>query len=400
MRLLAKTPKFLLFIFIMMFSCRKIYDPPVLEGNNHFLAVNGFIYTGTAVTSMISLSRSLNLYDSVLDRPELNALVSILSSAGDSYNLTDSSNIGIYQTVALNLDSTLQYRLNIVASDGNKYQSDFVSVRRAPPIDSLSWELAGDPDPRNHLQSVKIFINSHDPENITRYYRWDFMQTFKHFAAYDTHYGLANGLVYALPLDTSFYTCWSTIPSQNIVLGTSVTLSQDIITHAQVAHILQDDTTMDIGSSFLIRQFPLTKEAYNYWLTIQKNSQSLGGLFDLQPDQIMGNLHCITKPELPVIGYVSASSVQEKRIYISNKSLPGWQSDHVFASNPYACLISGFAVDPLNELLWNFPDTAFGPLEFTTPDLITYLEVAPKTCLDCRYQGGTNVKPDFWPHYD
>lgn len=326
--------------------------------------------------------------------------MSIQSSAGDSYNLTDSSNIGIYQSVALNLDSTLQYRLNIVASDGNKYQSDFVAVRRAPPIDTLIWELAGDPDPRNHLQAVNIFVNSHDPENTTHYYRWDYLQTFKHFATYETHWGVANGLVYPLPLDTSFYTCWSTVPSQDIVLGTTVTLSQDIISHIQVAHILQNDQRMDIGSSFLFRQYPLTEEAYNYWLTIQKNSQSLGGLFDLQPGQIKGNLHCISNPALPVIGYVSASSVQGKRIYISNKSLPGWQSDHIDTTNRYACQISGIAVDSSNELLFNFPDTAFGPLGFTTPYLITYMEVTPKSCIDCRYQGGTNVKPDFWPHYD
>jgi hypothetical protein len=400
MKLITRISRYFLLIFLMMFSCRKFYDPPVIAGNNHFLAVNGFIYTGTAVTSMIALSRSLNLYDSVLDRPELNAQVSIQSSAGDSYNLTDSTGIGMYQSMALNLDSTLQYRLNIVASDGNKYQSDFVSVNQAPPIDSLTWELVGEPDPRNHLQAVNIFINSHDPENTTRYYRWDYLQTFKHFATYETHWGLANGLVYPLPLDTSFYTCWSTVPSQDIVLGTTVTLSQDIVAHIQVAHILQNDPRMDIGSSFLFRQYPLTEEAYNYWLTVQKNSQSLGGLFDLQPDQIKGNLHCISNPALPVIGYVSASSVQEKRIYISNKSLPGWQSDHIDTANRYACQISGIAVDSSNELLFNFPDTAFGPLGFTTPYLITYMEVTPKSCIDCRYQGGTNVKPDFWPHYD
>src|ERR1700748_927264 len=128
---LARNCRYFLLIFPMMFACRKLYDPPVIEGNNHFLAVNGFIYTGTGVTSMIALSRSLNLYDSVTDRPELNAGVIIQSSAGDMYSLIDSAGAGIYQSAALNLDSTLQYRLNVVTSDGNKYQSDFVSVKQA-----------------------------------------------------------------------------------------------------------------------------------------------------------------------------------------------------------------------------------------------------------------------------
>jgi Domain of unknown function (DUF4249) len=400
MKLITRISRYFLLIFLMMFSCRKFYDPPVIEGNNHFLAVNGFIYTGTAVTNMIALSRSLNLYDSVANRPELNAGVSIQSSAGDTYSLIDSTGTGIYQSAALNLDSTLQYRLNIVTSDGNKFQSDFVSVKQAPPIDSLTWELIGDPDPKTGKQAINIFVNAHDPNNATRYYRWDYTQTYKHFATYRTYLGVANGMIYPLPLDVSYYTCWSTVPSQNFALGSSVTLSQDVISHIPVAHILQNDRSLDVGCSFLFRQYPLTEIGYNYWVTVQKNSQSLGGLFDLTPADIKGNLHCVTNPDLPVFGFVSASTVQDKRIYISNKSLPSWQSDGVDPSNKYACLTSSFPVDPLNELVFTYPDTAFGPLTFATPDLVTYLVIAPKSCMDCRYQGGTNVQPSFWPPYD
>ena len=398
-RIMRNSSCFLL-IFIMMFSCRKFYDPPVIKGNNHFLAVNGFIYTGTAVTSMITLSRSLNLYDSVTDRPELKAQVAIESSDGGSYNLTDSTGIGIYQSSTLNLDSTLQYRLNIVTSDGNKYQSDFVSVKQAPPLDSLTWELIGDPDPKTGKQAINIFVNSHDLNNATRYYRWDYTQTFKHFATYNTHLGVANGVIFPLPVGVSYYTCWSTVPSQNIVLGSSATLSQDIISHIEIAHIPQNDPKLDVGCSFLVRQYPLTVEGYNYWLTVQKNSQSLGGLFDLTPADIKGNLHCITNSDLPVFGFISASTLQEKRIYISNKSLPGWQSDHIDTTNRYACITSSYPVDPLNELVFNYPDTDFAPLTFETPDFVTYLVIAPKSCLDCRYQGGTNIQPSFWPPYD
>ena len=53
---------------------------------------------------------------------------------------------------------------------------------------------------------------------------------------------------------------------------------------------------MDVRFSTLVRQYPLDQEAYNYWLTVQKNSQSLGGLFDLQPSQIRGNIHGVTNP--------------------------------------------------------------------------------------------------------
>ncbi|HLA60009.1 MAG TPA: DUF4249 domain-containing protein [Puia sp.] len=389
MKLFARASRYFLLIFLMMFSCRKIYDPPVIEGNNHFLAVNGSIYTGNAVTSMIALSRSLNLYDSVTDRPEFNAVVNIQTSGGDIYGLIDSFGTGIYQSAALNLDSTLQYRLNIVTSDGNKFQSDFVTVKQAPPVDSLTWELIGDPDPRTNKQAINIFVNAHDPNNATRYYRWDYTQTYKHFATYRTYLGVANDMIYPLPLGVSYYTCWSTVPSQSFALGSSVTLSQDVISHIPVAHILQNDSKLDVGCSFLVRQYPLTEEGYNYWLTVQKNSQSLGGLFDLQPSQIRGNIQAVTNPNDPVLGYISAGTIQEQRLFIDNHAL-GWRS------NPEInCPIRIIPTDPNNTLIWSDSDTSQSIYYFNSGSPPT-INVTYKNCLDCRYQGGTSTKPPFW----
>ncbi len=384
---------YFLLIFLMMISCRKPYDPPAINNGNHFLAVDGFIYTGTSVTSMITLSRSVNLDESGLHIPELNAQVAIQSSGGNSYNLIDSTGEGIYMSSVLNLDSIHQYQLAITTSDGNKYLSDFVSTKEAPPIDSLSWELAN--DPVTGLQAAYIFVNAHDPSNATRYYRWDFLGTYKHLSAFSTNWGESNGMVYPLPVGYSISACWSTFPSTDILLGSTIALSQDEISHMQVANIQQNDPILDVGCSFLVRQYPLTQQGYDYWLTVQQNSQSLGGLFDLQPAQVTGNLHCITNPANPVLGFISASNVQEKRIYISNKSLPGWQSQHLDTAN--ACKTVDLRVDPLNTLVYNYPDTAYGPYYF--PDA-TDLIVAPKSCLDCRYQGGVNIKPSFWPLID
>jgi Domain of unknown function (DUF4249) len=392
MKLPARTFRYFLFVFLMMFSCRKAYDPPAIRGDNHFLSVDGFIYTGNAVASTIILSRSVNLDESGQKIPELHAEVIIQSSTGEAYHLIDSGDNGIYQSSLLNLDSSRQYRLAINTSDANKFQSDFVSSLRAPPIDSLSWELIS--DPITLQQAVNIYVNAHDPTNATRYYRWDFLQTYKHFSTYSTAWADSAGLVYPLAPADDMHPCWSTVLSQNIALGTSITLSQDVISHLQIASFEQNDPTLDVGSSFLVRQYPLTEEGYTYWLNIQKNSQSLGGLFDLQPAQLTGNLHCLTNPSIPVLGYISASTIQEGRIYISNNSLPGWQSQHIDSNT--ACQTIALPTDPLNTLVYNYPDTAYGPYFFASGILI----IAPKRCLDCRYQGGVNVKPSFWPAYD
>jgi hypothetical protein len=146
---------------------------------------------------------------------------------------------------------------------------------------------------------------------------------------------------------------------------------------------------MDVDYSILVRQYPLDLDAYKYWLTIQKNSQTLGGLFDLQPSQIKGNVRGITNPNDPVLGYVSASSISEQRLFISNNSL-GWKS------NPFInCPVVIIPTDPTNTLSWNYQDTSYGVYYFNSGNPPT-INIAHNECLDCRYQGGTNVKPSFW----
>jgi hypothetical protein len=145
---------------------------------------------------------------------------------------------------------------------------------------------------------------------------------------------------------------------------------------------------MEIRYSILVRQYPLDQQAYTYWLNVQKNSQNLGGLFDLQPGQLPGNIHGVTNPRDPVVGYVSACSIAEKRIFIDNDQLPGWQS------NPdKSCpILTVPPPDPNNVVFWNYPDTSFQLYYYASGSMI----ITYKSCLNCEYQGGTIVKPDFW----
>ena len=370
-------------------QCRKTFNPPEIRAGNHFLAVDGFINTGANAVSTFTLTRSLNLSDTIPNIPELNADVNILSSDGDSYPLTDTGAHGIYFSSSLNLDNSLSYQLSVTTSEGNKYVSDLVKPKSSPPIDSVNWELIN--DPVTHQQAINIYANAHDPSNSTLYYRWDYLETYEHISALETTWAESNGLIYSLGVQESTHYCWTTAHSNNILLGSSVALSEDVISHALLANFSQNDPKMDYGYSILVRQYPLSADAYNYWLTIQKNSQSLGGLFDVQPSQVVGNIHGISNTKDPVLGYVSASSVQEQRLFISHSLLPGWKS------NPTnSCSTRSVPTDPLNLLIYTYPDPNYGPYHFEG-DLIVFLVVAPRECLDCRYQGGTNIKPSFWP---
>lgn len=376
----------LLFIICLTAMCRKSYEPPAIRASNHILAIDGVINTGANGITTIVVNRSLNLQDTVPDRPELGAAVQIQSENGAAFPLADTGANGIYVSAPLTLDPALKYRLSVTTSEGNKYLSALVTPKAAPPIDSLTWQLVE--DPVAEAQVINIFVNAHDPANNTRYYRWDYTETYQHQAHFDASWYILNDSIFPITDPSqSVFNCWSTGHSTSILLGTSITLSSDIISQAPIANFVQNDPRFDVKYSTLVRQYPLDLDAYNYWLTVQKNSQSLGGLFDLQPSQIKGNITGVTNPNDPVLGYISASSIQEKRLFIP---WVGWNS------NPYLnCPITIIVTDPVNTLKWSYEDTSYGIYYFNSGNPPT-INITHNDCLNCLYQGGTNVKPPYW----
>jgi Domain of unknown function (DUF4249) len=176
-----------LFIAAIIFPaimCRKPYEPPAIRASSHILAVDGLINTGASSSSRFILTRSLSLLDSATDLPELGAQVLIQSASGSSYPLIDTGANGIYVSAPLSLDPSQKYQLSVTTAEGNKYLSDAVTPKNAPPIDSLNWELVNDPVFGTDV--VNIYVNAHDPTDNTRYYRWDYTETWQHQSSYES----------------------------------------------------------------------------------------------------------------------------------------------------------------------------------------------------------------------
>jgi hypothetical protein len=371
--------------FALMFglaACRQSYNPPAIEASNSYLVVDGFINTGRLSTTTFHLNRTRNLNDSTtIGIPELRAQFAIIGNRGEHHLLVDSANTGVYSAGALTLDTTQRYSIAITTSDGRKYTSDSVPCKQSPPIDSLSWSQPSD---------LTIFASTHDPTNNTRYYRYDYIETWQHNANLISAWVLNNHQISPVDSTNENWYCWSTATSANVLITTSVALARDLVTAFPVNTIPLGDPRLVIGYSILVRQYSLTEDAYNYWNLIEKTSQKVGTLFDLQPTQLIGNIHCVTNPSEPVIGYLSASSVTQQRLFIPDSVLTGWVNP--VSSNQ--CVTTGVPYD--FDLFPAYPvtDTSVGPYYFVTGGPMI---VAPKSCLDCQYQGGTRTKPSFWP---
>lgn len=376
-----------------MENCTKPYTPTKITGALNYLVVEGVINTGSNDSTLIKLSRTVPLSSGAGTTPELNATITIQSDNNLSYNLHEVGN-GLYMSDNLNLDNTHKYRLNINTSDSKDYVSDYIAPVVTPPIDSVGFTIKG-----NGLQ---IYVNTHDAKNSTHYYRWDYTETWEFHSEYFSYY-ISNGIDDMVPRTASqdIYQCWANSISNDIVLGSSAKLTSDVIYQNPIIFIESTSEKIETRYSILLKQYALNSEGYDYFEQLRQNTEELGGIFDPQPSQLTGNVHCTTDANIPAIGYVTAGTIQQKRVFIDNSQLPNtWETTY-----PYECeQDTALYFNPLTKendvLRYLVPSTSallatqawYGKPAGPVP--VGYLYSDP-ACVDCSVRG-TLIKPGFW----
>ncbi len=370
-------------------SCRKPYNPPVIANAPSYLVVEGVISAGSDST-IIKLSRTISLSKGVTVNMVPHATLTVESNANTTYPLTEIKT-GYYISPGLNLDNTKQYRLRIKTPDNKQYLSDFVAVNVTPPIDSIGFNITND--------GMQVYANTHDPNNSTRYYRWDYTETWQFHALYYSQW-IGDGVdVVGRRADQYVYSCFAGDVSTSIVLGSSAKLAQDVIYQNPIAFVASTSEKIETKYSILLRQYALTSDAFIFWTNLKKNTEQLGSIFDAQPSQISGNIHNLSNPAEPVIGYISACTVQSKRVFIDNTQLPRtWRTtypydcteDSLWYSNPIT------NVNQVAEFLVPVGSTSLAIVPFPLPPLtIKGYIAADAQCADCTIRGTTQA-PSFW----
>lgn len=386
-------------VFLMLvaglFSCRKPYNPPIISSDQSYLVVDGVINSGNDST-FIMLRRTVKLNSTLKNDAEQGARITIESDKNDIYQLQQTAIAGQYLVTGLNLPTDRNYRLHIFTSNNNEYLSDFVENKITPAIDSVyAAPLAS---------GVQFYVNTHDKTNKTRYYRWDSTESWK----YDVSGENPSKLIYKdgniLPRnpDSLINICYK-IPqlSSAIFIANSSKLSQDIIERAPLGYV--DASTKKLSSTYmlLVRQYALTADAYKYWNLLQTNSQHLGGITDPQPTSAISNIHCVTNPAEPVIGYLSVSTITRKRIFLMGRTLP-FQVFYNTIPDTVTCSGGTIFIKPESTFPYRLKQT------FASGDtlLIAVVTDSAKTigysymsslCADCRLRGGTVERPAYWP---
>jgi hypothetical protein len=382
----------LVLLVLLTCSCRQKYLPPVITTNSNYLVVEGIINSSSIDSTFIKLSRTVPLNNITSTKAESGAQLSIETDAGTTtYPLKELTTAGTYAAAPLNLNKTGKYRLRIITTDRKTYLSDFVPVKESPVIDSLGYSL-----PANGLQ---VYVNTHDATNNTRYYRYEYIETWQFTSAYSSAYIVQGTDFVPRAQSQRVDVCWGNNASSDVVLASTANLTQDILFQAPITIVPAASEKLGIEYSILVKQYALTQDAFNFWQNLKKNTEQLGSIFDAQPSTVNGNIHNITNSAEPVFGYISAGTVQQKRIFVHSTSLPAsWGSDRSVYSK---CLADTVYPDPTFHM-YSYANYFYGknpswlPIEpiYEKGYLIGYTG-SSRFCTDCTLRG-TNKQPAFW----
>lgn len=365
---------FLSFSFlIVQNSCITEFIPQSNE-NIEFLVVEGMI-TDQPDSYTIKIFGSIPLVEPEDPVPVTGCFVTISDDLGNIFALNEES-AGTYVTDRFQGKAGRTYTLHIKTNGSfrnHTYESVPVTMKPVPPIDSVYYERVTITEQDNihaREEGVRIFVNTRDRTGQCKFFRWEYIETWE------------IRLPYSVPKNT---VCWVSSGSDKIDIKNTTSLSEDVIINHPVKYVTNQTDRLKFKYSILVNQYSLSEDEYIYWEKMQDINGNVGGLYDIVPATIPGNLFCVDDPSETVLGYFSVSAEESKRIFIMDRF------EGLF--NPYtndACIAdtveNGVFIPSLNSTVWVIIESFYPPYK-----VITYT----RGCADCTVRG-TTKRPYYW----
>ncbi|MNL05003.1 hypothetical protein D3C87_1255830 [compost metagenome] len=397
----------LLLLTVTISSCTEQY----VFQNTDFesaLVVEGTI-TNELKNQTIRLSQVYQLEESG-PRLEKGANVFISDDQGNEYQFEEKDTI--YSSITpFKAEPGRKYQLKIKTREGKNYTSDEQVLTTETKIDNLTATAEN----VNGERGVQINVNSFEPTNTSKYYRYEYTETYKIVAPVWSSQETVMVSIPAIPAnpdqdfpgsparedivvrlrDRETRTCFSTKKSNDIILHNTNSLSEDRV-HFPVRFISNQNYIITHRYSIFVKQYVQNLAAYTYYKTLKDLSTSGGVLSPKQPGFFYGNIKSVENPSEKVIGFFEVSSVSSERIFFnyadlfpSEKLPPYYESDcdvKIFLDCEGlppcngAVLRSNIRTKSLVFLSTNFNDE--------------YAMVKP-ACGDCT-SFSSNIVPPFW----
>lgn len=382
----------ILFILATAFnSCTETY-PLITNRYEEALIVEATI-TNELKNQEVKITKTARFEDEEY-LPETDAEVFITDDAGTKYDFNEDSGKYI-SSIAFQIESGKKYQLHINTKDGKSFESAAETLTTVTPIQSVKAVV----EEKDNISGVSISVNSFDPTSSSKYYRYDYEETYKVVAPKwrpTKAVWNPNGFIDYFPNSTDTRTCYGSKKNTGLLLATTNNLTEDRV--AFLARFISDqDYIITTRYSILVRQYVESLNAYNYYNTLKKMSGSGSLLSPNQPGFLLGNLRSTKDQGDKISGYFDVCSVSSERIYFNYADLfPGKAAPPYYTDCKEFC----YADEPFN------PDPCThggGPGDDLAAERIGYFSGAGGSftfwvntpCSDCT-SIASNVKPAFW----
>lgn len=362
---------------ILAGGCVSQFIPEVSE-SQVLLVVEGLITDQPGVNT-IKISKSVPLDQRYTFRPLTNCAVTITDDAGNIYVLTEASD-GTYKTDSAQFRGVVgrRYQLGIkvndVAFSFGSYESIPMEMKAVPPIDSVWYEKVplrffsnGVPQE----EGCQIYLDTHDPEGKCKFYRWTFTETWQ----------------ISIPYPTPKNICWTSENSDLIKIKTTNSLVEDRINSYPLLFISNNTDRLQTKYSILTQQYSLNEDEFDYWSRLRSISEENGGLYDVTPASINGNIFNVDDPYEQVLGFFSVSAVASNRLFIPG-NFAGQKNLYNDCVTDTSYVMNPDSIPGINENIWLLMRFDYG--------MPPYLVLSRyQRCADCTTRG-TLVEPSFW----
>ena len=396
----------ILFMFIFISCVEEIQVKEDISGITSVpeLVINGRIQSGDKTKVYISQTQPLGSEEFPV--AIYNAKVYVVGENGYESSLAEydrENNCYVIDTKELPANS--RYCLKVML-DGEVYQSEFMDVLESPMIDSVTYKE----HQSEIFNGISLHVSTHGDDSESRFYLWTYEEDWEFHAPIDI-IGIGGGILDYSPdfyqfdeanIYNHYYFCWQHLESANIHIYDTSILTSNEVKDVELFRISIDDIRISYIYRILVKQCSLDKKAFEYYNLLKKQSEESGGLFAPMPTEVKGNVTCTSNPDIKVHGYVLASSVSTKSLFVyeSNLSMPSEYEGECSILRPHDLTLNW-------EEYWDVQISKYGAIALTTNGSYYPInnsnykqsKLYQRECVDCRtVKGSTKKRPDFWPN--
>ena len=294
---------------ITLWGCIDPVELPIRQTERR-LVVDGLI-TDEAPPYPVKLTYSGNLSRTLLIPDELvinGAVATVEDNLGNQARLVqDPLNPAFYWLRDARLRGVpgRAYTLRVTLPDGSRYVSHPELMAPVPSIERVYGEYRESDLNTTQLNQYFVRIDTRDPPTPGNFYRWQAMCYMPVWSGSDPLHGIGS-ISYA-----PFYGTLTNVLSDQLINGNRIS-----------GRLVLNPPLVGLGAQYVeVRQYSLSRAAYQYWVLYEQQLSRTGTIFDPQPASIEGNVWAVADTNKLALGYFGASAVSRERIIMYNDSL-------------------------------------------------------------------------------